>query len=174
MAEDDPDLTHYRQMAASGRVLVVGNRVYETSTDRRLLYRDAVGLDLSAGDGVDIVHDMEQPLPESAGRFSHIDLVSVLEHCKRPWKMAANLEKALLPGGTILVSVPFVWRVHDYPGDYWRMTPAALNVIFPRINWLESGFYVNGRIKKLVRGMNTDTGVYMQRAQTVGIGRRVV
>jgi hypothetical protein len=88
--------------------------------------------------------------------------------------MAANMEKALVNSGTILISVPFVWRVHDYPGDYWRMTPDALDIIFPHIEWIERGFLIGGEVRKLVRGLNTeDGGIYMQRAETVGIGRKV-
>ncbi len=172
MAEDVVDaLTHLMRMAKPGRTLVVGNRVYETSTDRRRLYRDGFGVDMLAGEGVDLVHDLEQPLPDGF-RFDHIDLVSVMEHCKRPWKMAANLEKALVPGGTILLSVPFVWRVHAYPSDYWRITPATLDILFPRCEWLERGFMIDGRTTKLVRGLTLDTGTYMQRAETVGLGRK--
>jgi hypothetical protein len=159
-------------MAEPGRTLVVGNRIYETSSDRRLLYRKAVGLDMIAGPGVDIVHDLEQPLSEEHGKFNHVDLVSVLEHCKRPWKVAANIEKLMVRDATLLICVPFVWRVHDYPGDYWRMTPAALEVIFPRIGWVERGFMVAGKTTKLVRGLNEDDSIYMERAETIAFGRK--
>jgi hypothetical protein len=39
------------------------------------------------------------------------------------------------PGATIFVTVPFCWRIHGYPSDYWRMTPEALKVLFPSITW---------------------------------------
>jgi hypothetical protein len=34
--------------------------------------------------------------------------------------------RILAPGGVLLVSVPMDFRIHDYPSDYWRMTPACL------------------------------------------------
>jgi SAM-dependent methyltransferase len=177
MAQDILALNRLALTGKRGKVLVVGSRVYKNE-DRRKLYhttRDSrvVGLDMIEGEGVDIVHDFENPLPDIFGKFDHIDCVSTLEHCKRPWKMAANMEKALVKDGTILISVPFVWRVHDYPGDYWRMTPDALDIIFPHIEWIERGFLIGGEVRKLVRGLNTeDGGIYMQRAETVGIGRK--
>jgi hypothetical protein len=34
--------------------------------------------------------------------------------------------RILAPGGMLLVSVPMDFRIHDYPSDYWRLTPACL------------------------------------------------
>lgn len=50
-----------------GRTLVVGSKCYGEKQDRRKLYADAIGIDLFDGDGVDQVHDLEQPLPKSLG-----------------------------------------------------------------------------------------------------------
>lgn len=116
-----------------GRTLVVGSRRYNNKIDRRTLYDDAIGVDMLEGDGVDIVHDMEFPL--DFGMFDHIDICSVLEHVKRPWRLCENLEAIMNDGATITLSVPFVWREHGYPNDYWRMTKSALLVLLPSIQW---------------------------------------
>lgn len=117
-----------------GRALIVGSHLYSERADRRQLYRDAIGVDMQAGPGVDVVADLEQPQPQ-LGRFEHIDCLSVLEHCRRPWVLAANLEAMLLTGGTLYVTVPFVWRVHGYPSDYWRFTMDGVRALFTRIDW---------------------------------------
>ena len=94
MTSDSPvglDRFCWRHPPRNGRTLVVGSKVYGKKQDRRELYRKAVGVDLFEGDGVDFVHDMETPLPESVGTFAHVDCVSVLEHVRRPWLMAANI-----------------------------------------------------------------------------------
>lgn len=116
-----------------GRALVVGSRCYNGKMDRRTLYQEAIGLDMQAGDGVDIVHNLENPL--DCGTFDHIDICSVLEHVARPWLMCANIESVMNPGASITLSVPFVWRQHGYPSDYWRMTKAAVRVLFPSVKW---------------------------------------
>lgn len=118
-----------------GRTLIVGSQVYVGKEDRRARYPEVLGVDMSPGPGVDRVLDLEQPLPDDIGLFAHIECMSVLEHSARPWLLAANLERLLPPGGSIFVAVPFVWRVHGYPDDYWRFTHSGVRVLFPNIKW---------------------------------------
>lgn len=158
-----------------GRTLIVGSQVYSEKPDRRKRYEDVVGVDMLAGPGVDRVLNLEEKLPSDLGRFAHVECMSVLEHSKRPWLMAANIERLLKPGGTIYVTVPLCWRVHAYPDDYWRMTPSALQSIFPGVEWeaLAIGYgdqvrAPGSRIRALKRG-----GIpYFPRTETLGFGRR--
>lgn len=119
---------------AVGPALVVGSRIYPGREDWRGWLPEARGLDMQAGDGVDIVWNLERPLPHD-GVFAHVECLSVLEHTPRPWCVARNIERLLRPGGTLFLSVPFVWRVHGYPSDYWRFTAAGVRALFPRIRW---------------------------------------
>lgn len=171
MPENLEELNRLALSGNRGRTLVVGSRLYD-NFDRRSLYRDVVGLDMLSGPGVDVVHDMENPLPQSLGKFDHIDLCSVMEHCKRPWKMAWAVEKALNNDGTLIVSAPFVWRVHAYPSDYWRITANAFDVLFPSLKWIVKGYLINGEVRKLVRGITNEEGTFMQRSEAVALGRK--
>ncbi len=38
----------------------------------------------------------------------------------------------LRPDGVLLVSCPFFFRIHNYPQDYWRFTPAAFEVLLEK------------------------------------------
>lgn len=150
-----------------GKTLLVGSRVYPGTGDRRKLYADCVGVDMQDGEGVDLVHDMQDPLE---GVFSHIDCCSVLEHVKRPWLAAANMESALESGGTILVSVPFVWRVHGYPDDYWRLTASAIPVLFEGIDWKEVAYFgVHGECQRS-NSMNVENTVWLERTEVFAFG----
>lgn len=161
------------QFKVQGRALVVGSKQYKGKADRRALYGNALGLDLEAGEGVDIIHDLEKPLPDTFGLFDHIDCVSVLEHVQRPWLLCANIEQVMAEKATILISVPFVWRVHDYPGDYWRMTVEALPVLFPSIKWLGRDYLSNERhIVRKPHGTTIDGLTYMQKTEVVAFGIR--
>lgn len=158
---------------APGRTLIVGSQVVSEKPDRRALYESVIGLDIVDGPGVDVVHDLEVPLPEDLGQFAHIECMSVLEHVKRPWLAAQTIEAALAPGGTLFVTVPFIWRYHDYGGDYWRITPDGLRVIFPNIEWtaIRIGHW------KLAKGNRvpnvSDNGhPYLARAETMAFGYR--
>lgn len=119
-----------------GKVLVVGSRIYEGRDDWRLAHPEGLGLDMLSGPGVDIVHNLENETPEAfIGAFSHIECISVLEHSQRPWIVAKNIEEMMQVGGSIYLSVPFIWRFHGYPHDYWRFTHASVPILFPGIEW---------------------------------------
>ncbi len=122
-----------------GRTLIVGSRVYGNKEDRRKRYKYAVGADMQVGDGVDIVADLE--LGCVGGYFAHIECMSVLEHVRRPWLLTANIEAALAPRGSIFITVPFVWKVHGYPDDYWRMTISGVKSLFSdAIDWKHEAY----------------------------------
>lgn len=116
-----------------GRTLIVGSKLYIGREDRRKRYAEAVGVDMQRGKGVDVVCNLEGPC--ELGTFAHMECCSVLEHSKKPWKLAANLERMLEKRGTMFLRVPWVWRFHGYPSDYWRFTPEAVRVLFPNMQW---------------------------------------
>lgn len=118
---------------APGLALVAGSYIVEGKVDRRTLYERAIGVDMREGPGVDVVANLEKGVP--VADIAHVDCVSVLEHSKRPWLVAEKLQACLKPGGTIYVSVPWVWKVHDYPSDYWRFSPECIKFIFGDIDW---------------------------------------
>lgn len=149
-----------------GRALVVGSKCYGNKLDRRKLYADAIGVDQFAGEGVDIVADMEQP--QDLGRFAHVDCCSVLEHVQRPWKMAETIDRALEPGGSILILAPFAWRIHAYPDDYWRLTPSALDVLFPNVVWTAKRFILEDRMCTLIPRLKP--GKWLARSEIAGFG----
>jgi hypothetical protein len=154
--------------AVTGKTLVIGSKVYANNKDRRRLYRDAVGLDMEPGGGVDIVHDLEKPLQ---GKYDHIDCCSVLEHVQRPWLMAANIEALLKLDGTLLVCAPFSWRVHGYPSDYWRLTIDALPILFPRITWVTRHYLTESGVVPKVPLIKEKEETHIFRAEAVGFGR---
>jgi SAM-dependent methyltransferase len=96
---------------------------------RRLLPgRRYTGLDLRGGPGVDWVADVENlPLPScSAGT---VIAMNTFEHVRRFWQGFAEVRRVLRPDGVLLVSCPFHFRVHNFPHDYWRFTPQALEAL---------------------------------------------
>lgn len=128
---------------AKGAVLEVGSRRFGEYLDFRALLphlSDFTGVDLEAGDNVDVVTDLTRPFNEvdaalSGRRFDTICCTSVLEHVPNPFLIADNLQRLMAPGGVLFLSVPFVFRFHAYPGDYWRFTPEAVKVLFSRLDF---------------------------------------
>jgi hypothetical protein len=121
----------------NGPYLEVGSRYGLTQSIRRLFPQsEYLGLDLDSGPGVDVVIDMTQDFAQidqalDGRRFNSIFCLSVLEHCRNPFLMCENITRLLNTKGVVSVSVPFSWKFHEYPSDYWRFTPEGVKVLFP-------------------------------------------
>lgn len=123
-------------------VLEVGSHDYGSTQNIRGLFADAdyTGIDMNPGPGVDLALDLTGPFEEIDGalggrRFGTIFCLSVLEHCDQPFVMADNMSRLLAPGGQIFVSVPFAWKFHGYPSDYWRFTHEGVKKLFPALQF---------------------------------------
>jgi len=156
-----------------GRTLIVGSYVTKGKADRRLLYPAALGVDMRPGPGVDVVADLEEQA--DIGTFSHIECLSVMEHCRRPWLMAKNLEGMLEVGGTIHVAVPFNWWFHQYPDDYFRMSASAVRSLFEAIDWAALKYETHGGLVAETNGIPTQKfrgHRYYARSMTCGFGTK--
>ncbi|MCW5746541.1 MAG: methyltransferase domain-containing protein [Alphaproteobacteria bacterium] len=98
-----------------------------------------VGLDIVAGDNVDLVSDicgdfaaLDRAL--AGARFDFVVCEHVLEHVRAPWRAAAAVQDLLAPGGHLLVSVPWVHAHHARPDDYWRMSFAGVALLFEALD----------------------------------------
>lgn len=76
--------------------------------------------------------DLCAPL-ELEQRFDVVICEQVLEHVPDPWAAAANLRELTTPGGWVIVSTPFLIKVHELllfgMHDYWRFTPRGLQTL---------------------------------------------
>lgn len=154
-----------------GRSLIVGSKVYGAREDRHLLYPAGavLGVDMEKGPGVDRVLNLEDPLPPDLGTFVHVDCLSVLEHATKPWLLAANIETLLEQSGTLFLTVPFVWKVHAYPSDYWRFIVEGVQELFPRICFKPLVYSYDG--EKFPRvSVEGDPIPYFQRTEVFGFG----
>jgi SAM-dependent methyltransferase len=126
-----------------GPYLEIGSRDYGSTQDLRSLFSNRgkyVGIDLTAGKGVDVILDLTGDFEDidrvlNHERFGTIFCLSVLEHCDQPFKMAENLSRLLKRKGVICISAPFAWKFHGYPSDYWRFTHEGIKKLFPMISF---------------------------------------
>jgi len=88
-------------------------------------------------------------------RTASADLVlctEVIEHVTDPVRVLFEAHRVLRPGGSLILSAPFTWPVHDEPHDYWRFTEYGLRVLCER-----AGFRV-----ATVRATNRYSGALLQ------------
>ena len=58
--------------------------------------------------------------------------LAVLEHVENPIRAMEELYRVLIPGGKLLIYVPFLYYYHaheGYYGDYWRFTKDSLKML---------------------------------------------
>jgi hypothetical protein len=148
------DFVDENRLSVKGPILEVGSKDYGNANNFRLLFEHElyIGTDQEPGKGVDVVCDFTADyasIIDQVGieKFGTIICFSVLEHCKNPFKMAENISKFLIGGGTLFVSVPFVWNIHSYPDDYWRFTPSSLSILFPDCMLVEEKSFYSTKIR---------------------------
>jgi SAM-dependent methyltransferase len=79
--------------------------------------------------------DLCAPIEEPR-QFDVVICEQVLEHVVDPFAAAANLRELCAPGGHVIVSTPFLIKVHELAlgaiFDYWRFTPRGLRLLLER------------------------------------------
>jgi SAM-dependent methyltransferase len=116
-----------------GPILEVGSFQVEGQAalaDLRALFpgRPYLGVDVRPGPGVDRLADVEAlPFPDAS--FGTVLALNTFEHVPHFWRGFAEVRRVLRPDGATVVSCPFYFHQHGYPGDFWRFTPEALGLL---------------------------------------------
>ncbi|MEA2494171.1 MAG: hypothetical protein QOJ29_2082, partial [Thermoleophilaceae bacterium] len=104
-----------------GEVLDVGCE-HSPYRDWMPLVRGYVGLDVQPGAGVDVVVPPGGAWPLTDGRFDSVLCTQVLEHVAQPAHTLSEIHRVTRPGGTLILTVPFIYNEHGTPADYQRLT----------------------------------------------------
>lgn len=75
---------------------------------------------------MDVVADLNEPLPLADCVADHVISLEVIEHLAEPGVMLCEASRVLRPGGAITLSAPFQWWEHESPWDYQRYTRYGL------------------------------------------------
>jgi SAM-dependent methyltransferase len=75
---------------------------------------------------VDVFSDLNQGLALESGIFDTVLLTDVLEHIYSPGRLLSEIHRVLKKGGRAVIAVPFIYRIHEEPHDYFRYTEYAL------------------------------------------------
>ena len=122
-------------------VLEVGSRMTNPGAwwivNRDLAHGKWIGVDMQAGDGVDLVADIHNLPADFDGRFTGVLCSEVLEHVARPWVALPKLRVAMKPGGWLIVTTLFAFPEHGFPDDFYRYSQSGLRLL------LEDAGFVN-------------------------------
>jgi len=65
-------------------------------------------------------------IPLADASFDTALMAEVLEHLEDPGRALAEANRLLRPGGTLILTVPFMWALHEEPRDFFRYSPHGL------------------------------------------------
>jgi SAM-dependent methyltransferase len=68
-------------------------------------------------------------LPFDDGSFDTVLNIQVLEHTPHPGLLVREMGRVLKPGGLLILSAPFQFRLHEQPHDYFRYSPHGLRTL---------------------------------------------
>ena len=84
-------------------------------------------------DDIDQVMDAHS-ISYSDSSFDCILAIEVFEHLENPALATAEIYRSLKEGGTLIMSVPFMFHIHGDPHDYQRFTAYGLEVMFTKFS----------------------------------------
>jgi len=128
-----------KSFSPSGPILDIGSYHqpgYEKWCDRRVLFPglEYVGCDIRPGPGVDRIENAHH-LSFSDASFGTVMLLETLEHLPRPKRAIMEARRVLRGDGLLLLSVPFNYRLHGFPSDYWRFTASGIYQMLNDFPW---------------------------------------
>lgn len=161
------DMVRRNLSVLTGKVVDLGCGVRPFELDILQYADEYVGLDWNNtlhGLRADIVSDLNKPLPIKSDSIDHVVSFEVMEHLQEPSVMLAEAFRLLKSGGSIMVSTPFQWWLHEAPWDYYRYTCFGHQYLFGKAGFTDvivmptTGFWsmwllkLNYQLKRLVRG----------------------
>lgn len=115
-------------LSPGSRILDVGSGdapYRELFTDHKYLTIDMEGTPYQPEQPPDFLgpaHD----LPLDDGSLDAVLCTQVLEHVPNPAEVMLEFFRVLRPGGSLWLTTPLTWYLHELPHDYYRYTPAGL------------------------------------------------
>lgn len=108
---------------ASGKLLDVGSGTMPFRSSVIDLVDEYRSLDIERRvPDVDFIADVRDMEPVPSDTFDVLLCSQVLEHVTQPDKAIAEMKRVLRPGGRLVLTVPFLSRLHEEPVDYFRFT----------------------------------------------------
>lgn len=130
-----------RSLPYRGRVLDLGCGTAPYRDDILAVAEAYIGVDwprsLHGSDHVDLFASLAEPLPFRDGCADTVTCFQVLEHLPEPGAFLAECHRVLRPGGVLLITVPFMWHLHEAPYDYFRYTRHGLEYLLARSGFAE-------------------------------------
>lgn len=139
---------------------------------------DYTGVDIHAGECVDVVADAHQLTTVfPANRFDFVYSISVFEHLMFPWKTVLEVNSVLKPDGHVFVATHPTWPAHELPWDFYRFLHHSAISLFNAVTGFEIVAASEGlpaRVFSLVKDPATRTNCLSPTHQGIAIIARKI
>jgi len=76
-----------------------------------------------------LLADINKGIPIESETIDLIICTEVLEHLKEPFFALKEMRRILKGGGKLILTVPFLWPLHEEPNDYFRYSEYGLKYL---------------------------------------------
>jgi SAM-dependent methyltransferase len=154
-----------------GRLLDLGagNRPFADWYEPRC--SSAISTDIAAHDGLSALSTAEL-LPFADRSFDTVLATEVLEHVTDHEATLDEIVRVLAPGGRVVVTVPFLYPIHEAPHDHRRLTSHGLEAALARRGLVIDDLSAKGGAFTLAANVVSTVAVAAVRAAAGRAGRR--
>jgi SAM-dependent methyltransferase len=127
-----------RYGAGAALVLDVAPQVHEGARPHFPPSVTVETLDIAPASGCTYIGDLcERNASIPDARFDVVVCTEVLEHTLRPFDAVREIRRILRPGGVLVASAPFNFRIHGPLPDCWRFTEHGWRALLAEFEVLE-------------------------------------
>lgn len=116
----------------------------------------------AGGRTADVIGSLEA-LPVEDASFDAVMTTQVLEHVRDPLAVLRELHRIVRPGGSLWLTAPLVWELHEEPFDFFRYTSYGLESLIGDAGFAEidvrplGGYFTT--LGQLLRNLGSATGL---------------
>ena len=103
-------------------------------------------VDFQSYPGIDVLTDLTRPLPIQSDYFDVVMLSNVLEHIPVPERLLKEIHRILKTDGKLLMTTPFLIKIHQAPYDFLRYTEYMYRYLFERVGFKQYTIHPIGNI----------------------------
>jgi SAM-dependent methyltransferase len=130
-----------------GRVVDLGCGTAPYKQDILKVAAEYIGVDWESSfhdqSNVDVFANLSEPFPFGDNYADTVVSFQVMEHLPEPNIFLSECYRILHPGGWLLITVPFMWHIHEAPHDYFRFTRHGLEYLLGNNGFIDSEIQEN-------------------------------
>jgi SAM-dependent methyltransferase len=88
-----------------------------------------IGLDVATASGNPDIYGSAEALPFRSNSFDTVLSIQALEHVRQPQVLFQEAYRVLKKGGSLILTAPMNWGIHEAPHDYYRFTRYGLSYL---------------------------------------------